>query len=33
MQLAAMIEEFDADGDGLITEEDFFNIMHQSSLY
>eukprot|EP00696_Hemimastix_kukwesjijk_P008159 gnl/Hemi2/20321_TR6741_c0_g1_i1.p1 gnl/Hemi2/20321_TR6741_c0_g1~~gnl/Hemi2/20321_TR6741_c0_g1_i1.p1 ORF type:complete len:171 (-),score=62.90 gnl/Hemi2/20321_TR6741_c0_g1_i1:129-641(-) len=32
-ELQAMIDEFDKDRDGLISEAEFFNIMKQSSLY
>jgi hypothetical protein len=32
-ELAAMIEEFDADGDGMINEEEFTYIMKQTSVY
>ena len=32
-ELEAMVEEFDSDGDGKINQEDFINIMTQSSLY
>lgn len=31
-ELEAMVEEFDSDGDGKINQEDFINIMTQSSL-
>lgn len=32
-EMAAMIEEFDRDGDGAITEEDFMYIMKQTSVF
>lgn len=32
-EMAAMIEEFDQDGDGAITEEDFTYIMKQTSVF
>ena len=32
-ELEAMVEEFDSDGDGKINQEDFINIMTQSSLW
>ena len=32
-ELQAMIDEFDKDADGQISEEEFLNIMKQSSVY
>jgi centrin-3 len=32
-ELQAMIDEFDKDADGMISEEEFLNIMKQSSAY
>ena len=32
-EMAAMIEEFDRDGDGAITEDDFLYIMKQTSVF
>ena len=32
-ELQAMIDEFDKDGDGEISEQEFLNIMKQTSIY
>eukprot|EP00360_Condylostoma_magnum_P001314 CAMPEP_0168316084 /NCGR_PEP_ID=MMETSP0210-20121227/14216_1 /TAXON_ID=40633 /ORGANISM="Condylostoma magnum, Strain COL2" /LENGTH=80 /DNA_ID=CAMNT_0008294545 /DNA_START=272 /DNA_END=514 /DNA_ORIENTATION=+ len=32
-ELQAMIDEFDRDSDGLISQEEFLNIMKQTSVY